>query len=1203
MVSESGSEFKFRIIISQLFQKTMEKIRDQQLRRRIYECISMLARGFHEWRNLEVKKIDVDGFSRSIRAARINVQMRMLFEGPIETKRFGSILFIHDACNHDEYIQAIRRIVKADLNERGFHEIELTIEEMGQGSKGLESSMVVFSKPIPPKALLSPEKIDAILSSSKANLLLTHRQVELISADSPLLINGQAGSGKTTVLCHRLAWSVLSRQNRPLARVVFLSYNDKLVKQALNDTKEILRDQYGTSESLDGVEFVPFQTFLKRYVPNPSQFENAHHVKFGRFKQYYEIYRRGDPSARRIPSEAAWHGIRSILKGASIPPSRPPLSPEDYKKLARRRRDFPPDMFDDIYRIGEWYQKEVIQKRQLWDDQDLAWAALNWVMEEKKRNPKMLLYDEIFCDEGQDLTEIEFRLLVALCRQPMAEAQEGAPLVFAGDPLQTINPTGFNWRIIRSEVYPVQGRPVDIRELPENFRSDKRIVKFANKIQEIRSRYMEQPINWQQAWEKDGDMPLVVIADTKEEISVIQEKLDELPPESAVIVWPEESDEASQLFKTEEALCKVDPMNLYTISDAKGLEFRLVVLYKFGSSPEVLMWKDYVAKKQTIALEYEIPLLYFLNRLYVAVTRAKSFLVIVDTETGVDNFWSIWRDAIYFLPRADTRNLLQRHPAFRGEVSDVAWRRWAETLEEHAEKTGDLRRFERARRAYEKANETQKVKQIDARLMEIAEQWEEAGKIYFDVNQFEQAGYCYERAEKWGEAYAAYGMLPTTPKTKRRMAVCKFKQDTRKGANEFYEYALSDDALEMKYLHELGDALFKAGDHKRAAPVLLRVARSYHDREILVQAAHSFYLADNFEDAEKLYREARETRQREYQLSRAENILRKGDLIGAAKLFFNNQAYEKVVEVYKLAERKRKILPRKQLLELAADSYFQLEKYDMALLAYKSLYSEPIRDNDPKILVRVAQCLEKLDRKPEAYEYYIMASAAYAMLLTTPEIKRRNARLYEKAADLAEELGRPREEILSLKIEGARERADFDSAVKFAMEKGDEKLVHELKGHSHMYRKEYLKAVQEFIEAEEWNEALNGLDLYSGGSDFTQSEQNNLRWNIVRAVAKSQQTIRVDKEKLMRVVRQIQDDLGWEEHVSPADMGLIYEKCASPWEAVSYYERYIHERWAQESWLRVKSAYRDLYKKIGDLKNAEIIDEEIRRRKKTWGFE
>lgn len=852
---------------------------------------------------------------------------------------------------------------------------------------------------------------------------------------------------------------------------------------------------------------------------------------------------------------------------------------------SKETEGFPQDMFEDIYRIGEWYQKEVIKDKELWDDQDLAWAALNWVLAEKERNPKMLLYDEIFCDEGQDLTEIEFRLLVALCKQPDAKAREGLPLAFAGDPLQTINPTGFRWSIVGSEVYRVQDRPVKLQELRENFRSDKRIVAFANRIQEIRSRYMGQPLAQQEAFEKDGDLPQIVIAETEDEISFLQEKLGELPPESAVIVWPEESDEVSKLLETDEVLKRVDrQLDLYTISEAKGLEFRVVVLHRFGSSPDVLKWKDHLAKKLPLPLEDEIPFLYFLNRLYVAVTRAKSFLVVVDTKNGVDDFWSLWKDALYFLPRPEIRNLLGGHPAFREEVSDVTWRQWAETLFEHGERTHDLRLYERARRAYEKAKETQNVKRVDARLMEIAEKWEQAGRLYLDINEFEQAGYCYEKVGKWKEAFVAYSMLPTTPETRRRAAICKFKQDTHTGANEFYEYALSDDALDVKHLHELGNVLFQMGDHKRAAQALLLFARSYRDKEALVQAAYSFYLAHDFENAEKTYAEAGETKQREYQLSRAENMLREGDLARAARLFFKNNAYEKVIEVYKLAERERRIASREQLLELTADSSFQLGKYEMALLTYNSLLLESKRTEDPRILLRIAECLEKLNKKPEAYEYYCMV------------------RSYEKAVDLAEELGRPRDEIISLKIEGARERADFDTAVKLALEKGDERLIHELKGHSHKYHKEYLKAVQEFIEAEEWNEALDALDQFTGGSDFTQPELHNQSWNIARAVAKSKQTIHVDKEKLMRVIRQIQEDPDWEKQVAPSDMGLVYEKCAGFSEAIRYYESYIHERWAQEGWLRVMSAYRDSFKQIGDFRNAQKIEDDIPLRKKMLGF-
>jgi len=116
MLIGSERDFEFKIIISRPFQKTMEKIREQQLKRRIYECISMLARGFHEWKSLSAKKIDVGDSCRSIRAARVNDQMRILFEGPIETRRFGRILFIHDVCDHDGYIQTIRLIAGAELN-------------------------------------------------------------------------------------------------------------------------------------------------------------------------------------------------------------------------------------------------------------------------------------------------------------------------------------------------------------------------------------------------------------------------------------------------------------------------------------------------------------------------------------------------------------------------------------------------------------------------------------------------------------------------------------------------------------------------------------------------------------------------------------------------------------------------------------------------------------------------------------------------------------------------------------------------------------------------------------------------------------------------------------------------------------------------------------------------------------------------------
>ena len=321
---QKNSNFQFQILISSHFQKSMRKTHNQQLKKRIYESLSILAKGFQDWRSLTIKKIEMADASRLLRSIRINESVRILFEGPFDTRRFGPTLFIHDVCTHDEYLTKIKLLTKSEPKQQQFNEVDVPEEELVKKGKGIDSETAAFSKLIPIKDLLTPERIDAILNSSKANMLLTKKQMEVLSADRPLLIHGQAGSGKTTLLCHRLALSILSRrtQQQPPGKIAFLTYNEKLVKQAEHDTLEILREQYSFQEGLEDVEFKSLPVFMKQYVPNPNRFKPDSYVPFGRFKQYYEMYRRGNLTARRINCEVAWHGIRSILKGACMPPQR-----------------------------------------------------------------------------------------------------------------------------------------------------------------------------------------------------------------------------------------------------------------------------------------------------------------------------------------------------------------------------------------------------------------------------------------------------------------------------------------------------------------------------------------------------------------------------------------------------------------------------------------------------------------------------------------------------------------------------------------------------------------------------------------------------------------------------------------------------------------------------------------------------------------
>ena len=68
-------------------------------------------------------------------------------------------------------------------------------------------------------------------------------------------------------------------------------------------------------------------------------------------------------------------------------------------------------------------------------------------------------YSVILCDEAQDFTKVEFDLILNLniFLDKKAKLNENdvfnIPIGFAGDPLQTINPTGFSFKNLKADVY------------------------------------------------------------------------------------------------------------------------------------------------------------------------------------------------------------------------------------------------------------------------------------------------------------------------------------------------------------------------------------------------------------------------------------------------------------------------------------------------------------------------------------------------------------------------------------------------------------------------------------------------------------------------------------------------------------------------------------------------------------------------------
>jgi hypothetical protein len=103
------------------------------------------------------------------------------------------------------------------------------------------------------------------------------------------------------------------------------------------------------------------------------------------------------------------------------------------------------DIYKKVYdNVWQSYQEHK-KKKLLWDDQDLARYVL-------KNNLVKALFSAIFCDETQDFTRIELEIIYRLSiyseRKMPSNLISKIPFAFAGDELQTLNPTGFNWNAL-----------------------------------------------------------------------------------------------------------------------------------------------------------------------------------------------------------------------------------------------------------------------------------------------------------------------------------------------------------------------------------------------------------------------------------------------------------------------------------------------------------------------------------------------------------------------------------------------------------------------------------------------------------------------------------------------------------------------------------------------------------------------------------
>ena len=287
---------------------------------------------------------------------------------------------------------------------------------------------------------------------------------------------------------------------------------------------------------------------------------------------------------------------------------RPLLTLREYESLGRKRApNFPFDR-RDIHRIAEYYQ-DRLERSSRFDEIDLTRAALQRLEQDDDR----FRYDLVVCDEVQDFTDVQLALLFRLAADPLRT-------VLAGDPKQIINPSGFRWEEVRARYYERGLRVPEVINLSVNFRSVGNIVALANELLALkRSLVGLAGGEIAERWTFRGRPPLLVDGVSEPELLRAMRRAG--AGQVVLVRTPAERDRLRAELRTE---------LVFTINDAKGLEFDAVLLWRFTESDgSAARWRR-IAQERRHADADAPHVRHEINLLYVAVTRARNTLVIWD---------------------------------------------------------------------------------------------------------------------------------------------------------------------------------------------------------------------------------------------------------------------------------------------------------------------------------------------------------------------------------------------------------------------------------------------------------------------------------------------------------------------------------------------------------------------------------------------
>jgi hypothetical protein len=418
----------------------------------------------------------------------------------------------------------------------------------------------------------------------------------------PLIVVGSAGSGKTALTLEKLKHAE--------GEVLYVTHSAYLASNA--------RDLYyanGFEHAGQDAVFLSYREFIESIrVPAGREAGWRDFTQwFGRMRQAF----------RDIDGHQSFEEIRGVISAGADGL----LTREDYRTLGVRQCIFPESERDRVYDLFEKYRVWLAEAKLY----DVNLVAQDWQVLAAPR------YDFIIIDEVQDLTAVQLALVLRTLKKP-------GHFLLCGDSNQIVHPNFFAWSRVKSLFWrdPQLAERQELRVLTANFRNGREATRIANTLLKIKHRRFGS-IDRESNFLVDtvgGEAGQVALLPDKDNVKRdLDQKIRQSTQFAVLVMRDEDKIEAKKHFST--------PL-LFSVHEAKGLEYDNIVLYRFVSDhrAEFTDIVEGVDKRDlaTDALEYRRArdksdkslevYKFFVNALYVALTRAVKNLYLIEFDMG-----------------------------------------------------------------------------------------------------------------------------------------------------------------------------------------------------------------------------------------------------------------------------------------------------------------------------------------------------------------------------------------------------------------------------------------------------------------------------------------------------------------------------------------------------------------------------------------